>query len=69
MILKRKTEDSEMSDFLLEESFRESAKQKLRQEHDLPLDKGLEIVMAKELTIGSEARESLKETLFTELKI
>ena len=69
MILRRVKEDSEMSDFLLEEEFRSTAKELLRKEHDLPLDKELEITMSKEMTIGKYSRQSLKETLFTELEI
>ena len=69
MILRRVKDESEMSDFLLQEEFRRTAKENLRQEYDVPLDRELEVVMAKELTIGSHARESLKDTLFTELEI
>ncbi len=54
---------------MLEEEFKSSAKQVFRREFDIPLDKELDVSMSKEMSIGLFSRESLKETLFTELDI
>ena len=69
MILRRVKDDSEMSDFLLEEEFRKATKDLLRREYNIPLDRELEVAMSKEMTIGSDSKKSLKDTLFTELNI
>ena len=69
MIFRRVKDESGMSDFMLEEEFKSSAKQVFRREFDIPLDKELDVSMSKEMTIGLFSRESLKETLFTELDI
>tara|TARA_B100000902_G_C26727495_1_gene629740 strand:- start:288 stop:497 length:210 start_codon:yes stop_codon:yes gene_type:complete len=69
MLLRRVKDESGMSDFMLEEEFKRAAKQTFKQEHNIPLDKELEVSMSKETSIGILSRKSLKETLFSELSI